>query len=106
MNGNNTIVIFAHLPGDDIIAIEANVGMSLMSVLKINNMNIEALCGGNLSCSTCMVFIKEPWYSLIPAPSDEELMMLDTCPTTNMYSRLSCQVILSQEMDGMKIFLE
>jgi 2Fe-2S ferredoxin len=80
-------------------------GWRAMEVIRDWGLNIKAECGGACSCATCHVWVDEAWYDkLTPASDDEEDLIystLDQKPT----SRLSCQILLSEELDGLKLTL-
>ena len=80
-------------------------GWRVMEVIRDWGLNIKAECGGACSCATCHVWVDEAWYGkLAPASDDEEDLIystLDQKPT----SRLSCQILLSDELDGLKLTL-
>jgi 2Fe-2S ferredoxin len=64
---------------------------------------IDADCGGGMACATCHVYVKEDWFNKIPKKEDGEEDMLDMAfePKTN--SRLSCQIVVSDEIDGLEV---
>ena len=76
-----------------------------MEVIRDWGLDIKAECGGACSCATCHVWVDEAWYGkLTPASDDEEDLIystLDQKPT----SRLSCQILLSDELDGLQLTL-
>ena len=80
-------------------------GWRAMEVMRDWGLNIKAECGGACTCATCHVWVDEEWYGkLTPASDDEEDLIystLDQKPT----SRLSCQILLSEELDGLKLTL-
>ena len=80
-------------------------GWRTMEVIRDWGLNIKAECGGACSCATCHVWVDEGWYGkLQPASDDEEDLIystLDQKPT----SRLSCQILLSDELDGLRLTL-
>ena len=80
-------------------------GWRAMEVIRDWGLNIKAECGGACSCATCHVWVDEAWYGkLQPASDDEEDLIystLDQKPT----SRLSCQISLSDALDGLKLTL-
>ena len=80
-------------------------GWRVMEVIRDWGLNIKAECGGSCTCATCHVWVDEAWYGkLAPASDDEEDLIystLDQKPT----SRLSCQILLSDELDGLKVTL-
>jgi ferredoxin, 2Fe-2S len=85
----------------------ARPGDSLMkAAVDANVKGIEADCGGSLTCATCHVMIDAPWSELLPAPVPDELDMLDFASSPVVpQSRLSCQVRLSAELDGLVVRL-
>ena len=87
--------------------IQARPGDSLMkAAVDANVKGIEADCGGSLTCATCHVMIGAPWSAQLPPPVPDETDMLDfaSSPVTPE-SRLSCQVRLTPELDGMEVRL-
>lgn len=64
---------------------------------------IDADCGGQLSCATCHVYLGERWVGLVPAPSEEEDALLDFAADRQSNSRLSCQIVVRSELDGLEI---
>jgi 2Fe-2S ferredoxin len=80
-------------------------GWRAMEVIRDWGLNIKAECGGACTCATCHVWVGEAWYGkLAPASDDEEDLIfstLDQKPT----SRLSCQILLSEELDGLQLTL-
>ena len=87
--------------------IQTEPGQSLMkAAVDANIRGIEADCGGSLTCATCHVMIDAPWSDLLPPPVPDELDMLDFASSPVVpQSRLSCQVRLSAELDGMVVRL-
>lgn len=79
-----------------------DMGLSLMEFLKGNDYPILATCGGMALCATCHVQVLKGFEKLHPA-SDDEYAMLDTLPVLTETSRLSCQLKLSEEMDGLTV---
>ena len=82
--------------------IEVANGLSVMEGAVQNNIpGIDADCGGSMACATCHVYVKEEWLDKLPKKEDGEEDMLDMAfePKTN--SRLSCQLIVSDELDGL-----
>ncbi|HMN91820.1 MAG TPA: 2Fe-2S iron-sulfur cluster-binding protein [Hydrogenophaga sp.] len=82
-------------------------GQSLMkAAVDANITGIEADCGGTLTCATCHVMIEAPWAEQLPPPSRDETDMLDFAASpVQPSSRLSCQVVLKPELDGMVVHL-
>ena len=84
--------------------VETEPGVSLMQA-AIDNLvpGIDADCGGECSCATCHVMIEKSWVEKVGAPGDMEESMLDLNPERQENSRLSCQVMLSDELDGLSV---
>lgn len=93
--------------GREPIALECATGQSLMQVAVANGVEgIEADCGGTLSCATCHVYVREPFLALLPGMTGDEDSMLDfTASLRKANSRLSCQVALTEALDGLTVDL-
>jgi 2Fe-2S ferredoxin len=78
-------------------------GWRLMEILRDYGIGMENTCGGALACAECHVLIDPEWVGKIPAPSEEELEKLDELPLIFENSRLSCQIIWSDEYDGLRL---
>ena len=86
--------------------IEVANGLSVMEGAVQNNIpGIDADCGGSMACATCHVYVKEEWFNKLPKKEDGEEDMLDMAfePKTN--SRLSCQLMVSEQIDGLVVNL-
>ncbi|MFZ4542207.1 MAG: 2Fe-2S iron-sulfur cluster-binding protein [Rickettsiales bacterium] len=85
--------------------LEGISGWRLMEVIRDHNLPIKAECGGACACATCHVYVADTWFEkLIPANS-EETMMMDDAMAVEATSRLSCQIILSPELEGLEVKL-
>ena len=67
------------------------------------NSGIDADCGGGMACATCHVYVKEQWLDKLPAKEDGEEDMLDMAFEPKNNSRLSCQIIVSDELEGLEV---
>ena len=86
--------------------IEVASGLSVMEGAVQNNIpGIDADCGGSMACATCHVYVKEEWFNRLPPKTEGEDDMLDQAfePKTN--SRLSCQIEVSEDLDGLEVNL-
>ena len=86
--------------------IDGPKGLTVMEGAVQNNIpGIDADCGGGMACATCHVYVKEEWFNRLPAKTEGEDDMLDQPfePTTN--SRLSCQIEVSEDLDGLEVNL-
>ncbi len=80
-------------------------GTTIMEAGRDANLGIEGTCGGCLSCATCHVIIDPTWFPKIGGPSEDELDMLDLAFGLSKTSRLGCQVEVSDNLDGLKLFI-
>ena len=84
--------------------IDVQNGLTVMEGAVQNDIpGIDADCGGGMACATCHVYIKEEWWDKLPNKEDGEEDMLDMAFEPNKFSRLSCQVIVSDELDGLVV---
>lgn len=83
--------------------LEAVEGWRVMELLRDYKVGIEGTCGGAATCATCHVVIDKEWAGKVPPPRDEELDMLDQIPRIFENSRLSCQIIWDESLDGLKL---
>ena len=83
--------------------VDSQTGVSLMQA-AIDNLvpGIDADCGGECSCATCHVMVNENWLEKVGPPGEMEESMLDLNPERQENSRLSCQVEVSEELDGLR----
>ena len=81
-------------------------GLSVMEGAVQNNIpGIDADCGGGMACATCHVYVKEEWFDKLPKKEDGEEDMIDMAYEPNKYSRLSCQLTVSDELEGLVVNL-
>lgn len=78
-------------------------GDSLLVAGQAIGMPLEGTCEGQMACSTCHVVVDKDWYGLLPAASEEEEDMLDLAAAVERTSRLSCQVLLTSDLDGLTV---
>ena len=83
--------------------IEYDSNFTLMENLRDNGYEIEASCGGCCACATCHVYVDEKWAKSLNGMDDDEESMLDQAFDVKENSRLSCQIKLSEELDGLEI---
>jgi ferredoxin, 2Fe-2S len=93
--------------GGETIHLQCKTGQSLMQAAIAENVHgIEAECGGLMTCSTCHVYVREPFAAMLPTPSADEAGMLEfTAATRQANSRLSCQIDLTDALDGLTVDL-
>ena len=86
--------------------VDVENGATVMEAAIRNSIpGIEAECGGACACATCHVYVSEDWLGRLPDLSDEELDQLAVLKDRRTNSRLSCQVLMSEELDGIKVAL-
>ena len=97
---------FVNAAGEE-TRLSAKPGQSLMQAAVDANIDgIAADCGGLATCGTCHVFVREPFMSQLPAPDPDEFAMLEfTATPRQANSRLSCQIRLAPELDGLAVDL-
>ena len=84
--------------------IEVDKGLSVMEgAIQKNISGIDADCGGSLACATCHVYVEEKWLNKIPKAEEAEVDMIDMAYEPKKNSRLSCQLIVTDEMDGLEV---
>ena len=86
--------------------IEVAIGLSVMEGAVQNNIpGIDADCGGSMACATCHVYVKEEWFNKLPKKEDGEEDMLDMAFEPKKNSRLSWQLMVSDQIDGLVVNL-
>jgi ferredoxin, 2Fe-2S len=85
--------------------VEAPLGQSLLEIAHRNDIDIEGACEGSLACSTCHVIVDPEWYELLNEASDDEEDMLDLAFGLTATSRLGCQIVMTEELDGLTVRL-
>ena len=84
--------------------VEGNIGNSLMQVAVSNGVTgIDADCGGSCSCATCHVFVEQDWLEKLESIDPNEDAMLGLSPDRNDNSRLSCQIQITEDLDGLVV---
>ena len=84
--------------------IEVSNGLTVMEGAVQNNIpGIDADCGGGMACATCHVYVTEEWFNKIPKKEDGEEDMLDMAFEPKKNSRLSCQLVVTDELDGLTV---
>lgn len=86
------------------VSIEAQSGISVMENIRDLNESVDAICGGLCSCATCHVFIEPDWQARLQPRSYEESMLLENSRSFDeARSRLSCQILMSDALDGLSL---
>lgn len=85
--------------------IDAPTGLSLLEIAHKNNIDLEGSCEGSLACSTCHLIIGEDWFEKLEEAEEDEEDMLDLAFGLTRTSRLGCQIIMNDELDGLVVSL-
>jgi 2Fe-2S ferredoxin len=87
------------------ITVDAPNGLSVLEIAHRNNIDLEGACEGSLACSTCHVVVSQEWYDLLPDAEEDEEDMLDLAFGLTHTSRLGCQIIMTDDLDGFTVHL-
>ena len=85
--------------------VEAPLGLSVLEIAHRNDIDIEGACDGSLACATCHVIVEDAWYERLEEASEDEEDMLDLAFGLEATSRLGCQIIMTEELDGLTVKL-
>ena len=85
--------------------VEAPLGLSILEIAHRNDIDIEGACEGSMACSTCHVIVDPDWFARLEEPSEDEEDMLDLAFGLTPTSRLGCQIIVTEELDGLTVTL-
>ena len=86
------------------LEVEGQVGLPIMETLRDLDNGVMALCGGMCSCATCHCYIEEPWASLLLPREEDEIELLEDLESFREdQSRLTCQIELTEDMDGIRL---
>ena len=83
--------------------IEGRDGWSVMEILRDAGLPVAAECGGACACATCHVYVNDGWYEKLSPPSDAEADIMDMALADDPNSRLSCQIVCADALDGIKV---
>jgi len=78
---------------------------SVMEIIREGGIPMLAQCGGSCACATCHVYVDPKWKDKLPAPTEEEIGMLDGAFEVTEDSRLACQIFFTKELDGLEVTL-
>ncbi|KAI1725060.1 2Fe-2S iron-sulfur cluster binding domain-containing protein [Ditylenchus destructor] len=85
--------------------VRGKVGDNVMYLAHRYNIEIEGACEASLACCTCHVYVEDEYFKKLPEPKEDEEDMLDMAPQLKPNSRLSCQIILNKELEGIRVTL-
>ena len=95
-------VIFVEPNGNE-KEVDAEIGLSILEVAHKNGIELEGACEGSLACATCHVILEKDIFEKLEEPSEEEEDMLDLAFGLTHTSRLGCQILITESMNGIKI---
>ncbi len=85
--------------------VDAPLGLSVLDIAHLHGIDIEGACEGCLACSTCHVVVDDEWSDALKEPTEEEEDMLDLAFGLTATSRLGCQIVMTDELDGLTVKL-
>jgi 2Fe-2S ferredoxin len=85
--------------------VSAPLGLSVLEVAHKHGVDIEGACEGSLACSTCHVIVDPAWFAKLPTPTEDEEDMLDLAFGLEKTSRLGCQLVMTEGLDGLVVRL-
>lgn len=85
--------------------VEAPLGLSVLEIAHKHGVDIEGACEGSLACSTCHVIVEGDWFAKLADPTEDEEDMLDLAFGLEKTSRLGCQIVMSDALDGLVVRL-
>ena len=85
--------------------VDAPLGLSVLEVAHKHGVEIEGACEGSLACSTCHVIVDPAWFPKLTKPTEDEEDMLDLAFGLEQTSRLGCQIVMTQALDGLVVKL-
>ncbi len=85
--------------------VDAPLGLSVLEIAHKHGVDIEGACEGSLACSTCHVIVDPSWFNELAKPTEDEEDMLDLAFDLQETSRLGCQIIMTEALDGLVVKL-
>lgn len=85
--------------------VDAPLGDTVLEIAHANDIAIEGACEGSMACSTCHVIVAREWYDKLEEPSEDEEDMLDLAFGLTRTSRLGCQIVITEKLDGLVVTL-
>lgn len=87
------------------IEVDAPLGLSVLEIAHQNKIDLEGACEGSLACSTCHVVVSPEWYDSLTEATEDEEDMLDLAFGLTHTSRLGCQILMTEDLDGLTVTL-
>jgi len=86
-------------------SVDAPLGLSVIEIAHKHGIDLEGACEGSLACATCHVVIDPTWFGKLAAPTEDEEDMLDLAFALESTSRLGCQIVITEKLDGLRVRL-
>ncbi len=99
----STVSVTFELHDGEEVTASGSENSTLLDLAHAGGVDIEGACEGNMACSTCHLVVDEAWFPKLPEASEDEEEMLDLASGLKPTSRLGCQVVVTQELDGMRL---
>jgi ferredoxin len=103
---NRTAMVTVHfidVSGASERVVEVQPGETLLAAGQADGQPLEGTCEGQMACSTCHVIVDADWFAQLPRASDEEEDMLDLAACATRHSRLACQIVVTDALDGLRV---
>ncbi len=97
-------MVFVYQDGSEKI-VDAPLGVSVLEVAHANKIPLEGACEGSLACSTCHVIVDKAFYDMLKPATEDEEDMLDLAFGLTHTSRLGCQILMTEALDGLRVML-
>ena len=97
-------MIFVDKDGSERV-VDAPLGLSVLEIAHRNKIDLEGACEGSLACSTCHVIVADAFFDRLEEPSEDEEDMLDLAFGLTHTSRLGCQIVITEALDGLRVTL-
>ncbi len=85
--------------------VEAPLGLSVLEIAHKHGLDLEGACEGSLACATCHVVVDPKWFAKLVTPTEDEEDMLDLAFALESTSRLACQIVITEGLDGLRVRL-
>lgn len=89
--------------GDKLTEYDGESGLTLLDAAQAAGMPLEGTCEGQMACSTCHILVAREWFARLPEASEEEEDLLDLAACVGPTSRLACQIVLGDDLDGLEV---
>ena len=88
-------------PDGNALSANAPIGSTVLEIAQENGVNLEGACEGSMACATCHVIVDQSFFDLLPPPREDEEDILDLASELTTTSRLGCQIVITEHLDGL-----